>query len=116
MCSSSSRSEITRVLNSFIIVLREGFASFLLVAVILSYLRKAGQKWLSSAVYAAILLALAASFGLAYVLKNGVDDSVLTGTFGVAIGGQISQFLRNGWLREWGMGAVAIVMGCPLVI
>ena len=42
------------MLNSFIIVLREGFESFLLVAVILSYLHKSGQKWLSPAVYVAL--------------------------------------------------------------
>jgi len=104
------------VLNSFIIVLREGFESFLLVAVILSYVRKAGQKWLSSAVYAAIVLALSASFGLAYVLKNGVDDAVLTGTFGAALGGYISQFLANESLREAVLGVVAIVMVGTLVI
>ncbi len=104
------------MLNSFIIVLREGFESFLLVAVILSYVRKAGQKWLSSAVYAAIVLALSASFGLAYVLKNGVDDAVLTGTFGAALGGYISQFLANESLREAVLGVVAIVMVGTLVI
>src|SRR6266849_3651323 len=104
------------MLNSFIIVLREGFESFLLVAVILSYLRKAGQKWLSSAVYAAIVLALSASFGLAYVLKNGVDDAVLTGAFGAALGGYISQFLANESLREGVLGVVAIVMVGTLVI
>ena len=104
------------MLNSFIIVLREGFESFLLVAVILSYLRKAGQKWLSSAVYAAIVLALSASFGLAYVLKNGADDAVLTGTFGTALGGYISQFLANESLREAVLGVVAIVMVGTLVI
>ena len=32
------------MLNSFIIVFREGFESILLVAVILSYLRKSGQS------------------------------------------------------------------------
>jgi high-affinity iron transporter len=104
------------VLNSFIIVLREGFESFLLVAVILSYLRKAGQKWLSSAVYAAIVLALSASVGMAYVLKNGVDDAVLTGAFGAALGGYISQFLANESLREAVLGVVAIVMVGTLVI
>src|ERR1051326_8602583 len=36
------------MLNSFIIVMREGFESFLLVAVILAYLRKSGQKLLAS--------------------------------------------------------------------
>ena len=57
------------MLNSFIIVLREGFESFLLVAVILSFLRKAGHKWLTSSVYVAIILALATSAGLGYLLK-----------------------------------------------
>ena len=104
------------MLNSFIIVLREGFESFLLVAVILSYLRKGGQKWLSSAVYAAIVLALSASFGMAYVLKNGVDDTVLTGTFGASLGGYVSQFLANESLREGVLGVVAIVMVGTLVI
>ena len=53
------------MLNSFIIVLREGFESFLLVAVILAYLRKSGQQWLNTSVYLAIAVALAASGGLA---------------------------------------------------
>ena len=53
------------MLNSFIIVMREGFESFLLVAVILAYLRKSEQKWLNPTVYVAIVLALAASGGLA---------------------------------------------------
>src|SRR5687768_18298048 len=62
------------MLNSFIIVLREGFESFLLVAVILAYLHKSGQRWLKPSVYAAIILALAASGGLAYLLNTGVED------------------------------------------
>lgn len=49
------------MLNSFIIVLREGFESFLLVAVILAYLRKSGQQWLNSSVYIAIGTARSAS-------------------------------------------------------
>jgi high-affinity iron transporter len=104
------------MLNSFIIVLREGFESFLLVAVILSYLRKAGQKWLSSAVYAAIILALSASFGLGYVLKNGVDDSRLESIFGTTLGAYISHFLANESLREGVLGLVAILMVGTLVI
>jgi len=104
------------MLNSFIIVLREGFESFLLVAVILSYLRKAGQRWLSSAVYIAIALALSASFGLAYVLKNGVSDSVLEESFGARLGSYVSQFLANESLREGVLGLVAIVMVGTLVI
>ncbi|PWT93567.1 MAG: hypothetical protein C5B55_04320 [Blastocatellia bacterium] len=104
------------MLNSFIIVLREGFESFLLVAVILTYLRKAGQKWLTSGVYTAIVAGLSASLGLAYVLKNGVDDSLLENTFGTRIGSYISQFFANEALREAVLGVVAIILVGTLVV
>ena len=104
------------MLNSFIIVMREGFESFLLVAVILAYLRKSEQKWLTSSVYVAIFLALASSAGLAYVLNKGVDDTVTQNIFGAFIGGYISQFFANESLREAVLGAVAVVMVGTLVI
>ena len=104
------------MLNSFIIVMREGFESFLLVAVILAYLRKSGQKWLTSSVFIAIALALAASAGLAYVLNNGVDDATVQRIFGAFIGGYISQFFANEALREAVLGAIAVVMVGTLVI
>src|SRR4029453_5626256 len=104
------------MLNSFIIVLREGFESFLLVAVILSYLRKAGQKSFSSAVFLGIALALSVSFGLAYLLNKGVDDAVLEGLFGDTVGGYVGQFFANEALREGVLGVIAIVMVGALVI
>lgn len=104
------------MLNSFIIVLREGFESFLLVAVILSYLRKAGQKWLTSAVYSGIAVALSVSVGLAYLLNKGVDDLVLERIFGTTLGGYVAQFFANEALREGVLGVVAIVMVATLVI
>jgi high-affinity iron transporter len=104
------------MLNSFIIVLREGFESFLLVAVILAYLRKSEQKWLYSSVYTAIALALAASGGLAYLLNTGVDDATVQNMFGASIGGYISQFFANEALREAILGAIAVVMVGTLVI
>ncbi len=104
------------MLNSFIIVLREGFESFLLVAVILTYLRKAGQKWLTSAVYVAIVLALSVSAGLGYLLKNGVDDAVLFRLFGQTLGRYAGQFLGNEALREGILGVIAILMVGTLVI
>jgi high-affinity iron transporter len=104
------------MLNSFIIVLREGFESFLLVAVILSYVRKSGQKWLSSAVYLAIALGLTASAGLGYLLVSGVDQSHLEPIFGEKIGGYAGQFLANESLREGVLGMVAMVMVGTLVI
>jgi high-affinity iron transporter len=104
------------MLSSFIIILREGFESFLLVAVILSYLRKAGLRWLSSAVYVAIAFALSASAGLGYVLKNGVEDTTLERTFGQTVGSYVSKFLANESLREAVLGLIAIVMVASLVI
>src|SRR5712664_3354129 len=104
------------MLNSFIIVLREGFESFLLVAVILSYLRKSEQIWLSSAVYLAIALGLTASAGLGYLLVSGVDQSHLEPIFGEKIGGYAGQFLANEALREGVLGVVAMVMVGTLVI
>lgn len=104
------------MLNSFIIVLREGFESFLLVAVILAYLRKSGQQWLNSSVYLAISVALAASGGLAYLLNAGVDDATARSMFGETVGGYISQFFANEALREAVLGAIAVVMVGTLVI
>jgi len=104
------------MLNSFIIVLREGFESFLLVAVILSFLRKANQKWLTPSVYVAIIIGLASSLGLGYLLKTGVDDALLTDTFGTNVGGYINQFFNNEALREAILGVAAIIMVASLVI
>ncbi len=104
------------MLNSFIIVMREGFESFLLVAVILAYLRKSEQKWLNSSVYVAIALALAASGGLAYVLNAGVEETTVTNMFGESLGSYINQFFANEALREAVLGAIAVVMVGTLVI
>ena len=104
------------MLNSFIIVMREGFESFLLVAVILAYLRKSGQKWLATPVYIAIALALTASAAIAYVLNTGVNDEVVQSMFGATVGGYISQFFNNEALREAVLGAIAVVMVGTLVV
>ena len=60
------------MLQSFIIVLREGFESFLLVAIILAYLRKTGRGRLSLAVYGGIAVALILSAALGYFLAQGI--------------------------------------------
>jgi high-affinity iron transporter len=104
------------MLNSFIIVMREGFESFLLVAVILAYLKKSGQRWLSTPVYVAIGLALAASGGIAYLLNTGVEEGTVHSMFGETVGAYVNQFFANEALREAALGAVAVVMVGTLVI
>src|SRR5215471_1141081 len=102
------------MLQSFIIVLREGFESFLLVAVIFSYLRRSGQKQLTSAVYAAIVVALGISAGLGYLLfqmQTGNSDSVEK-----YFGPRVAAFFGNEALREAVLGSIAIVMVASLVL
>jgi high-affinity iron transporter len=96
--------------------MREGFESFLLVAVILAYLKKSGQRWLNTPVYVAISLALAASGGIAYLLNTGVEEGTVNSMFGETFGGYVNQFFANEALREAVLGAVAVVMVGTLVI
>jgi high-affinity iron transporter len=71
------------MLEAFIIVLREGFEAFLIVAIIFAYLRKTGQSWLLVSVYAAILAAVCSSLALGYLIKQGINQSFWEGVFGV---------------------------------
>jgi high-affinity iron transporter len=104
------------MLNSFIIVLREGFESFLLVAVILSYLHKSGQKRLIPSVYLAIVLGLTASAALGYLLMVGINDAAVASVMGETAGGYVSQFFANEALREAVLGVIAIIMVGTLVV
>ena len=102
------------MLQSFIIILREGFESFLLVAVILSYLRKSGRRQLAPAVYWAIGIGLAVSGGLGYLLyqmQTGGEDLIQQ-----RLGPTLAGFLGNEALREAILGGVAIVMVLSLVV
>jgi len=102
------------MLQSFIIILREGFESFLLVAVIFSYLRKSGQRQLAPAVYWAITVALAVSGALGYLLfqmQTGKGDWIEQ-----RLGQTFAGFLGNEALREAILGVIAIVMVASLVV
>src|SRR6266704_6933908 len=102
------------MLQSFIIILREGFESFLLIAVILSYLRKSGRRQLMPAVYWAIVSGLAISGGLGYLLfrmQTGRGDVIEQ-----KLGPTVAGFLGNEALREAVLGVIAIVMVLSLVI
>lgn len=104
------------MLQTFIIILREGFESFLLVAVVLAYLRKTNQNWLAAAVYWAIAVSIAISVALGYVLKNGINEEYLHRIFGDSLGSSINFFFNNESWREGVLGVVAILMVASLVI
>jgi high-affinity iron transporter len=101
------------MLQSFIIILREGFESFLLVAVILSYLRKSRQRQLVPAVYWAIAVSLGISGGLGYLLWQMQNGNDLAERY---LGATVAGFLGNESMREGVLGVVAIVMVASLVV
>ena len=106
------------MLQSFIIVLREGFESFRLVAVILSYLRRSARRYLAPAVYWAIGVALVISGGLGYLLfkmQTG-SDNLIERYLGPRVGPSVASFLGNESLREGVLGLVAVAMVATLVI
>lgn len=69
--------------QAFIIVLREGFEAFLIVAIILAYLRRSGRGSLASAVHAGIGAALFASAALGWVLMRGANLPLWEGVLGL---------------------------------
>jgi len=68
---------------AFLIVLREGFEAFLIVAVTLAYLRKTGQVRMVSAVHWAIGASVVLSGILGYILMQGVNQSLWEAIFGL---------------------------------
>lgn len=88
------------MLQALIIVLREGFEGFLIVAMILSYLRKSAEQWLLPAVYWGIVVSIIASAGMGYLLREGVNQSLWEGVLGVVtivmVGTLVIQMWRMG--------------------
>ena len=71
------------MLQAFVIVFREGFESILIVAVIRSYLRKAGRWRLVSAVHGGIVASLLSSAVLGRVLATGLNRPLWEGALGL---------------------------------
>lgn len=71
------------MLQSFIIILREGFEAFLIVAIILAYLNKTHHYSLAPAVYWGIGASVLASACMGWLLYQGFNGPFWEGVFGL---------------------------------
>src|SRR5262249_1124154 len=72
------------MLQAFIVVFREGFESFLIVGIILAYLRRIGEHRLVPAMYWGSAASVAAPAPLRYMFNRGGNEPPWEGLFGLA--------------------------------
>jgi high-affinity iron transporter len=87
------------MLQAFIVVLREGFEAFLIVAIILAYLRKCSLGHLIKSVYIGIAVSIAVSAALGYALwlGAGAQGPLWEGIFGLISVVFIGSFVIHMW-------------------
>jgi high-affinity iron transporter len=81
----------------FMIVLREGFEAFLIVAITLAYLRKTKQDRLVPSVHWAIGTSVVVSILLGYVLLQGVNQALWEGVLGLITVVLIASLVIHMW-------------------
>ena len=84
------------MLQALIIVFREGFESFLCVAIIFAYLRKTGRDWLRPAVWWGIAAAVAASAVMGYWLQR-VNQPLWEGVLALVAAVLVASFVIHIW-------------------
>jgi len=84
------------MLQAAIIVFREGFESFLTVAIIFAYLKKTGRDWLRPAVWWGIGAAVIASVGLGFLLQR-VNQPLWEGVLGLVAAVLVASFVIHIW-------------------
>lgn len=85
------------MLQSFIIVLREGFEAFLIVAIIAAYLQKTGRQTLMPAVYWGISASIFLSIGLGFLLLQGANEPLWEGIMGLVSAVFVTWFVIHMW-------------------
>ncbi len=83
--------------QAFVIVLREGFEAFLIVAITLTYLRKTGRVGLIPAVYVGIGFSVLTSAILGYWLLQGVNQALWEGIFGLVAAVLVATLVVHMW-------------------
>lgn len=85
------------MLQALIIVFREGFESFLTVAIIFAYLKKTGRDWLRPAVWAGIAAAVIASIGLGFWLRSVSNQPLVEGIVALVAAVLVATFVIHIW-------------------
>ena len=85
--------------QAFVIVLREGFEAFLIVSIIVSYLRKVRHEWALPAAYWGIAVSVFTSTVLGFVLSRGVNEPLWEGILGVVAAVMVTTLTIQMWLH-----------------
>lgn len=84
------------MLQALVIVFREGFESFLTVAIIFTYLKKTGRDWLRPAVWWGIGVSIVASACLGYLLQS-INQPLWEGILGMLAAVLVATFVVHIW-------------------
>jgi high-affinity iron transporter len=85
------------MLQALVIVFREGFESFLTVAIIFAYLKKTGRTWLRPAVWWGIAVSIVASAGLGYLLQSVEKQALWEGILAIVAAVLVATFVVHIW-------------------
>src|SRR6202521_1768820 len=85
------------MLPAFVITLREGLEAFLIVAISLAYLRKAGRHELVPAVRWGIALAILISIGAAFVLQRAANQALWEGVLAIVAAVSVASLTVHMW-------------------
>jgi high-affinity iron transporter len=85
------------LLSAFVITLREGLEAFLIVAIILAYLRKTGRDRLVGAVHWGIVLSIVVSIGAGLLLARAANQALWEGVLAIVAAVLVSWMIVHMW-------------------
>jgi high-affinity iron transporter len=85
------------MLQAFVITLREGLEAFLIVAISLTYLRKAGRHELVPAVHWGIAVAVLASIGAALLFQRASNQALWEGVLAIVAAVSVASLTVHMW-------------------
>ncbi len=85
------------MIQAFVIVLREGFESFLIVAIIVAYLQKTGRRSLMPAVIWGVTASFFLSVLLGFILLQGANEPLWEGITGAVSAVMVTWFVIHMW-------------------